>query len=90
MKIAYTRAMVRAALDGSLRDVPTAPDPIFGVGVPASCPNVPNEVLQPRNTWQNPQAYDQMAKHLATLFNDNFKQFESGVSEAVKAAGPRS
>jgi phosphoenolpyruvate carboxykinase (ATP) len=90
MKIAYTRAMVRAALNGSLAQVATAPDSIFGVQVPMSCPDVPAEVLKPRNTWKNPAAYDEKARHLAKLFQDNFAQFAAGVSDEVKAAGPRS
>lgn len=88
MKIAHTRAMVRAALDGRLAAVATEPDPIFGVHVPVSCPDVPSEVLKPRNTWQNQQAYDEKARHLARLFSENFKQFADGVSDEVKAAGP--
>jgi phosphoenolpyruvate carboxykinase (ATP) len=89
MKIAYTRAMVRAALNGSLAQVATTPDSIFGVQVPMSCPDVPAEVLKPRNTWKNPAAYDEKARHLAKLFQDNFAQFAAGVSDEVKAAGPR-
>ena len=80
---------MRAALEGRLNEVPTEHDPIFGVHVPTSCPDVPNEVLRPRNTWQNGEAYDEKAKHLAKLFTENFKQFESGVSDEVKAAGPK-
>ena len=87
MKIAYTRAMVRAALNGSLAQVGTEVDPVFGVHVPVSCPDVPNELLKPRNTWRNPQAYDEKAQHLAGLFRQNFEQFADGVSEEVKAAG---
>ena len=88
MSIAHTRAMVSAALEGKLKDVKTTPDPVFGVGVPESVPGVPAEVLQPRNTWADKAAYDAKAKHLADLFRNNFKQFEDGVSEAVKNAGP--
>jgi phosphoenolpyruvate carboxykinase (ATP) len=88
MKIAYTRAMVRAALDGRLANVATEPDAIFGVHVPVSCPDAPNEVLKPRRTWKNPNAYDDKARHLAKLFRDNFEQFAAGVSDEVKAAGP--
>jgi phosphoenolpyruvate carboxykinase (ATP) len=87
MKIAHTRAMVRAALSGSLAQVATKVDPVFGLHVPASCPDVPSEVLQPRNTWRDPHAYDAKAQHLAGLFKQNFEQFADGVSEEVKAAG---
>jgi phosphoenolpyruvate carboxykinase (ATP) len=73
-----------------LSEVETTPDPIFGVNVPVSCPEVPPTVLQPRNTWEDKDAYDRQAKDLARRFNDNFRKYESGVSEAVKAAAPKS
>jgi phosphoenolpyruvate carboxykinase (ATP) len=88
MKIAYTRAMVNAALDGALADVPTRPDPVFGVTVPTACPDVPNEVLDPRQTWDDPVAYDTQARKLAGMFNENFKTFADQVSPEVRAAGP--
>jgi phosphoenolpyruvate carboxykinase (ATP) len=89
MKISHTRAMIRAILDGRLSAVKTKPDPIFGVGVPVACPDVPAEVLQPRNTWSDKEAYDRQARDLARRFNENFKKYESGVSEGVKAVGPK-
>jgi phosphoenolpyruvate carboxykinase (ATP) len=89
MAIAYTRAMVTAALDGSLREVPTEPDPIFGIHVPVACPGVPPELLQPRNTWPDKDAYDTKARDLAQRFNANFQQFASGVDPDVLAAGPK-
>jgi phosphoenolpyruvate carboxykinase (ATP) len=89
MKIAYTRAMIRAILNGSLAQVETHPDPVFGVGVPVSCPGVPDEVLQPRNTWKDKDAYDRKALELARRFNDNFKKYEEGVTEGVRAAAPK-
>ena len=88
MKISHTRAMIRAILNGSLASVETKPDPIFGVNVPVSCPEVPAEVLQPRNTWADKDAYDKKAHELARRFNENFKKYESGVSEAVRNVGP--
>jgi phosphoenolpyruvate carboxykinase (ATP) len=88
MSIAYTRAMVAAALDGSLTNVETAPDPIFGVGVPVSCPGVPPEMLQPRTTWDDPAAYDAKARDLADRFHANFVQFTTSVPPDVAAAGP--
>jgi phosphoenolpyruvate carboxykinase (ATP) len=90
MRIAYTRAMIRAILNGSLAQTEVAPDPIFGVGIPVSCPDVPADVLQPRNTWADKEAYDRQARDLARRFNDNFKKYEGGVSEAVRAAAPKS
>jgi phosphoenolpyruvate carboxykinase (ATP) len=90
MKISYTRAMIRAILDGSLAQTETQPDPIFGVNVPVSCPDVPSEVLQPRNTWKDKEAYDRQAADLARRFNENFRKYEAGVSEAVRAVAPKS
>jgi phosphoenolpyruvate carboxykinase (ATP) len=89
MKLAYTRAMVRAVLDGSLAEVATAPDPVFGVHVPESCPDVPAEILQPRNTWEDKGAYDAQAEKLAGMFRENFGQFEGDVTGEVKASEPR-
>lgn len=89
MKIKFTRAMIRAILNGELEKIETAPDPVFGIGVPVSCPEVPSEVLTPRNTWKDKAAYDLKAKDLAQRFNDNFKKYADGVSDAVKAAAPK-
>ena len=89
MKIAYTRAMIRAILNGELAPIETTPDPIFGVNIPVSCPGVPAEVLQPRNTWADKNAYDRQAADLARRFNENFKKYEAGVSDAVRAVGPK-
>ncbi len=89
MNINFTRSMVRAALAGKLNDVPTEIDPIFGVAVPVWCPEVPSEFLQPRSTWQDPEAYDAQARELARMFAENFDQYADGVSEGVRAAGPR-
>ena len=88
MSIGHTRAMIRAILNGSLSNVETTPDPIFGVGVPVSCPDVPTEVLTPRNTWPDKNAYDEKARDLARRFNENFKKYSDGVSEAVRAVAP--
>jgi phosphoenolpyruvate carboxykinase (ATP) len=88
MKISYTRAMVHAALDGRLAEVETRPDPVFGVHVPVSCPGVPDEVLNPRNTWADKDAYDRAAQDLAERFRTNFAQYDEYVTEAVRAAGP--
>jgi phosphoenolpyruvate carboxykinase (ATP) len=89
MKIAYTRAMIRAALDGRLAEVGTATDPVFGLRVPESCPDVPAEVLKPKNTWSDKAAYDRTARDVARRFESNFKQFEPHVGNDVKAAGIR-
>lgn len=89
MKISYTRAMVHAALNGALNDVPATPDPNFGIAVPATCPDVPAEVLNPRNTWDNKDAYDAQARQLAGMFAENFKAFANQVPAEVRAAGPQ-
>ncbi len=81
--------MVSAALAGELDGVETTPDPIFGLGIPRHVEGVPDGVLHPRDTWQDPAAYDAKAAELAEMFADNFEKYESGVSEEVKAAGPR-
>jgi phosphoenolpyruvate carboxykinase (ATP) len=88
MKISYTRAMIRAALSGLLDSVRYEKDPIFNLDIPASCPDVPSEVLKPRNTWTNGAEYDEQAARLARMFVENFKAFEDGVSAEVLAAGP--
>jgi phosphoenolpyruvate carboxykinase (ATP) len=89
MKIAYTRGMIRAALSGALDAVAYHRHPIFNVDVPASCPDVPDAVLDPRGTWDDRAAYDTQALKLAKMFVDNFAGFEGDVDAAVTAAGPR-
>ncbi len=88
MKLPHTRAMVNAALSGKLDEVATDADPVFGVSVPRSCPDVPGEVLNPRNTWSDKAAYDAKARELAGRFAKNFEKFPSAAAE-IKAAGPR-
>lgn len=89
MKIAYTRAMVHAALSGALIEIPAEPDPIFGVHVPLYCPGVPDHILKPRHTWVDKEAYDAKARELAARFAENFKQFADMAQLEVRAAGPR-
>jgi phosphoenolpyruvate carboxykinase (ATP) len=89
MPIAHTRAMIAAALSGRLDSVPYRIHPIFNVEMPTRCPDVPEEVLDPRSTWRDPHAYDEQARKLAAMFGENFKRFESDVPQAVKEAGPR-
>ena len=88
MKIRYTRAMLNAALDGELDDVAYAVDSRFGFEVPQSCPNVPDEILQPRNTWADKDDFDATADNLANMFLANFGRYEGGVSAAVNSAAP--
>jgi phosphoenolpyruvate carboxykinase (ATP) len=90
MKLAHTRAMVRAALAGELDDVETATAPFFGLQIPTSVPGVPSEVLNPRDTWGDKDAYDAQAAKLAALFAVNFERFSDRVPESVRNAGPKS
>lgn len=89
MEIAYTRAMVKAALNGKLDDIEMAEDLIYSFKVPRSCPDVPSEMLDQRNTWRDKKAYDEKANYLAGLFKNNFKQYETDVPQNVKEAGPK-
>ena len=89
MKLGHTRAMVRAALDGSLANAPTVTDPVFGLAVPQEVPNVPAAVMNPRGTWPDGAAYDAQASKLAGMFRENFRKFENVVDRAVLDAGPK-
>ncbi|MBI5137122.1 MAG: phosphoenolpyruvate carboxykinase [Nitrospirae bacterium] len=88
MSIRHTRSLVHGALDGSLVDVPTHRDPIFGLAIPERCDGVPSSILQPRTTWADGAAYDRKAKELARLFHQNFARYVSGVTDAIRDAGP--
>ena len=87
--LSHTREMVRAAIAGKLDGVDTHPDPAFGLNVPESVPGVPNEILDPSETWDDREAYDEQAKKLAGLFRENFEKFEGEVEEGVRRAGPQ-
>jgi phosphoenolpyruvate carboxykinase (ATP) len=84
MKIGFTRAMLRAALSGSLNGVEFVQDAFFGLAIPTQCEGVPSEVLNPRNTWADSAAYDKQAAHLVQLFKENFTQFADSVPQAVR------
>ena len=88
INIAYTRAMVNAALGGYLNEEATEQEPFFGLHVPVQCPYVPAEVLDPRNTWRKPDEYDHQARRLVEMFADNFKQFKERVGKDICRAGP--
>jgi phosphoenolpyruvate carboxykinase (ATP) len=88
VKLKYSRAILDAIHSGALAEAPTARDPVFGFEVVTECPNVPSEILIPRNTWEDKAAYDQTARKLADLFSKNFKTYEDGVPPEVKAAAP--
>jgi phosphoenolpyruvate carboxykinase (ATP) len=87
MPIAATRALLRAALDGDLDQVEYRVDPIFGFEVPVEVPGVDSNLLDPRSTWSDPDAYDEKARYLATRFQENFQKF--GADENIVQAGPR-
>ncbi|HLQ95176.1 MAG TPA: phosphoenolpyruvate carboxykinase (ATP) [Pseudogracilibacillus sp.] len=88
MKLSYTRAMIHAALEGELNTVETKQEEIFGLHMPTHIPGVPDEVLFPRDTWEDKEKYDQTAQELAQKFHDNFKKFSHATDE-IKQAGPR-
>ena len=84
-----TRRLIQAAMAGELDNAPTVTDARFGLARIAACPGVPNEILDPRETWTDKAAYDAGAARLAGLFRDNFTKFEAGTTDEIKAAGPR-
>lgn len=88
MKLSYTRAMVTAALNGELEKAEFVTDPYFGVAVPTSCPNVPEELMIPANTWKDKAVYEAKAKELARSFVENFKKYNKMPADVV-AAGPK-
>ncbi|WP_174734926.1 phosphoenolpyruvate carboxykinase (ATP) [Mesobacillus harenae] len=89
MKLAFTRAMIQAALEGELNNVETVKDDIFGLEIPIHVPGVPDEVLQPHLTWADPKAYDEKARELAASFRNNFKKFTSVPPEIEVQGGPK-
>jgi len=90
MRLSHTRAMIRAALSGQLNRVPVRREPVFGLEVPQHIPGgVPDDVLDPRGTWQDPAAYDAQSARVAGLFRKNFEQFADRVHAAVREAGPK-
>jgi phosphoenolpyruvate carboxykinase (ATP) len=89
MPLSHTRTMVNAALDGTLATVEMRMEPVFGLAIPRHIDDVPDAVLQPRSTWDDPDAYDRQARALARMFADNFEPYTSSVSDHVVAAGPR-
>ena len=89
MKLSYTRAMLTAALNGELAQVEFTKHPVFGMLMPNTCPNVPTEILHPKNTWSDKAAYDAQANDLAMRFNKNFVKFEDGADDDIKNAAPK-
>lgn len=89
MSLKYTRALITAALNGELEKVTYKNHDIFGVAMPSSCPGVPDEILSPRNTWADKEAYDQKASSLAAAFNKNFEKFSEFASQEILDGAPR-
>lgn len=89
IRLPYTRAMINAVLNHKLDGVAFQNDPYFNLAIPAHLPDVPDEVLNPRQTWSDRAAYDRQASLLVSKFFENFKEFESKVTEAVIASGPK-
>ena len=88
MKIGHTRAMIDALFSGALKNVTYSTDPLFRLSVPESCPGVPAEVLNMRNTWSHPSDYDEQAFKLAVMFNENMKQFGEAIPNEILISGP--
>jgi phosphoenolpyruvate carboxykinase (ATP) len=89
MKLSYTRAMITASLTGQLDAVTFEKLPIFDLSMPTSCPNVPSEILNPRETWSDKNAYDATAKSLAEKFVKNFEKFAAETDASILAAAPK-
>jgi phosphoenolpyruvate carboxykinase (ATP) len=89
MKLSHTRAMITAALENKFDDVGFDEHPVFGMAIPKKCPNIPIEILNPRNTWNDKNAYDETAKYLASLFIKNFEKYSDGVRAGILAAAPK-
>jgi len=89
MDLKITRAIIDAIHSGELEKVPTAKMDLFGLEVPQTCPNVPSEILNPKNTWKNKSEYDKTAKFLADLFVKNFDKYADKATKETKAAGPQ-
>jgi len=89
MKLTYTRAIITAALTGKLDKVKYDTLPVFGLQMPTECPEVPAEILNPRNTWKDKDSYDTTANKLATSFIKNFEQYANAANEEIMAAAPK-
>ncbi|KAF2508676.1 phosphoenolpyruvate carboxykinase (ATP) [Flavobacterium zhairuonense] len=88
IKLSYTRAMITAVLENKLKNTDFTGHPVFGVQMPVSCPGVPSEILNPKNTWKDKPAYDAMAQSLADQFAANFKTFEDLANEEICSGAP--
>jgi phosphoenolpyruvate carboxykinase (ATP) len=89
ISIKYTRTLLNAALDGKLDNVEMRVDPTFGFEVPVACEGVPAEILNPRESWENKDAYDAKANELAQAFISNFESFDGVEDKSISEAGPK-
>jgi phosphoenolpyruvate carboxykinase (ATP) len=89
IKLAYTRAMISAVLNGSMDNVDFTQHPVFGMRIPTSCPEVPSKILDPRSTWADPAAYDAKSRDLAQQFIQNFEKYAAGVTDEIRMAAPK-
>jgi len=90
MELSYTRAMIKAVLTGALDKVDYKVEPYFGLSIPTKCPDVPNALLYPRDTWRNEEEYDKVAKDLTERFMVNFEAFKDKATASIINAGPKS
>jgi phosphoenolpyruvate carboxykinase (ATP) len=88
IKLHYTREMISAVLNGDLDGATFEQDGVFGLAMPTTCPNVPDEILNPRNTWYDKAKYDAKANFLASAFNENFEAFANEASDEILSAAP--
>lgn len=89
ISLKYTRSIITAAMNGELNHVNYEAHPIFGILMPDACPGVPSEILNPKNTWADKEAYDKTAYDLARRFAENFKEYESHANDEMLAAAPK-
>lgn len=89
LRLDWTRAIVKAILTFRLKEVPTQPDPVFGLEIPFQCPGVPPEILLPRRTWSDLDAYDQKARELAAMFHKNISELDCGIPKLILEGGPK-
>jgi len=89
IRLKITRAIINAVLDGGLDTVEYEKHPVFGIAIPKTCPNVPSNILDPRNTWSDRSEYDEKSRLLAGRFIENFRKYESAVSEEIRASAPK-
>jgi phosphoenolpyruvate carboxykinase (ATP) len=89
INLSHTRALIKAALENKLAAIDFENHPVFGFAMPKECPGVPSEILNPRKTWNDKNAYEEKANYLASLFIKNFEKYSNGVTDGILAAAPK-